>query len=110
MTNSQTEQTNNEKVETLVSEYFHKHQESPFKDFHEKEDNQMAVDLDSDFEKELVETFGDKTSEVLGEYISDLIRNITDNLSEDDLKELKELKEINETEPEPVEGQELKDA
>ena len=82
--------TDSEKIEQFVAEYFTKHQESPFKDFQVKEDDQMAVDMDANFEETITSEFGDRASVVLGEYISGLIRGLIDNLDEDELQELKE--------------------
>jgi len=82
-------QTNIEIVENLVTEYYKEHQESPFKDFQAKDDDQVAVDMDVKFEKSITEVFGDRTSEVLGEYITDLIRNLMENLDENEIEEIK---------------------
>ena len=84
-------QTDIEIIEELVTAYYHKHEASPFKDFQVKEDDQMAVDMDATFEESIKEAFGDRSAEVLGEYISDLVRNLMENLDEDELKELKEV-------------------
>ena len=83
--------TDSEKIEQFVAEYFTKHQESPFKEFQVKEEDQMSVDMDANFEETITTEFGDKTSEVLGEYISNLIRGLMDNLDEKELQELKDL-------------------
>jgi len=85
------EVSDTEIVENLVSEYYAKHQESPFKDFQMKDDEQMAVDMDSDFEATILAAFGDESSRVLGDYVGDLIRNLMENLSEEELTELKKL-------------------
>ena len=82
-------QTDVEIIENLVTEYYKKYQESPFKDFQAKDDDQMAVDMDAKFEKSITEIFDDRTSEVLGEYISDLIRNLMENLDENEIEEIK---------------------
>ena len=80
----------NTTVEDLVSEYQEKHQESPFVDFQMKDDDQIAVDMDQEFEKTITDLFGDETPKVLGEYVSELVRNLMENLSEDDIKEIQE--------------------
>ena len=83
--------TNSEIVENLVTEYYAKHQDSPFKNFEMKEDEQIAVDMDQEFEATLTTAFGDETSSVLGEYISGLVRNLMENLSPEDIKAFQEM-------------------
>ena len=85
--------TGSEIVENLVAEYYAKHQDSPFKNFEMKEDEQIAVDMDQEFEATITAAFGDETSKVLGDYVGDLIRNLMENLSEADIKTLKEIQD-----------------
>jgi len=98
-TNQPETKTDSEIVENLVAEYYAKHQESPFKNFEMKEDDQIAVDMDAEFEATITTAFGDETSAVLGEYISGLVKNLMENLSEEDIKALQEMEaqEANET-------------
>jgi len=97
-TNQPETKTDSEIVENLVAEYYAKHQDSPFKNFEMKEDDQIAVDMDQEFEATLATAFGDETSSVLGEYISGLVKNLMENLSEDDIKALKEIQDAEDTE------------
>ena len=95
-TNQPETKTDSEIVENLVTEYYTKHQDSPFKNFEMKEDEQIAVDMDQEFEATLTTAFGDETSSVLGEYISGLVRNLMENLSPEDIKAFQGLEAANE--------------
>jgi hypothetical protein len=73
--------TNVEKIATMVLEYTEKHDETPFTDIQFIEDNKIDIEIKEDFEKELNKEF-DNPSEVLGDYFTDVIHKIVEELSE----------------------------
>ena len=69
---------NFDKVNVLVEEYMKKNNVSPFHDIKEIGEGQIEIDMDTKFEKTLLEEFEDVNT-VMSDYISELIKSIVND-------------------------------
>ena len=88
-----TDQTDLEIIDKAVTEFVKKTGISPFKNIEEKGENELAVDVDAEFEKEIAKACKD-VNKGLGKYFEMIIKETIDSLelepNEKDSKEYAE--------------------
>jgi hypothetical protein len=82
-------------IDDKVTEYVKENEVSPFNDIQEKQKDgkgtgELQVDMDAEFEKELVEHFGEETSKALGIYFTEIIKLAMIEMDENEKEKEKE--------------------
>ncbi len=81
-----------EEFDLMVAKYFEKTQDMPFVDIQMTEDDsgQINIDMKDDFHEEALKQFGGDLDEILGDYVTSLIKSAMEDMSEEDMIKMAE--------------------
>ena len=95
--------------ELEVINFYKDYQMAPIIDMNMKEDGNMDVELHQEFEKIVSEKFKDDYIDILSDYVTAVIKDFVDNLSDEDIERLKEEAEAEKKQIDQIEQKEQKE-
>jgi len=81
-----------EEFDVLITKYFEEKQEMPFVDIKMSEDDsgQVNIDMKDDFHEVALKQFGGDLDEILGDYVTSLIKSAMEDMTEEDMHKMAE--------------------